>query len=584
MTDVHLHLAPKKPGVWLFGFRSLLVLSAFTLFTGAAGAVFAQTPPKPNKWIVTITDSPDPVPSGGTLTYKIASKNDGPTKSTDVKVTIDLPASVQFVSCKTSNDKKGQPSYCLGIINGQVIARLPEVRAHRKPIVTVVVTVPNASATTQLLIAAKTEGENAFKGDDTEQTTLLAPGTTATLFPSGRTVAILCGRVLDGSFFGADNIMQLNAPLGCTTSTLFGLKIAQSGVTLNLQGNKIIASGNIAGNAGIVIGSGATSVTVDGGGVNGTNGIETFDWCVKDEGGNNGLILKNLRCYRARSAAIKIVSNNVEVSNAKIDNTSPTSTTTQELPGGVGIYSRGDDVRIKDTIVRRSKLIGILADGADANVNGQTTTIDGNTTTSRVEDSFGVGVRFQNGPHLLKDTAVYGDGPGVGTSTDGVVVDTGTGNRLDGVVVKKFNNHGIVINASNTRVDRTGVEEVSQNGFVISALATNVTLNGNSSAQLSGSGFVVDGGGNILTTNSAERNAGNGFQINGNGNRLANSSAQLNDGIGFVVSGSSNSCGTNRAEDNGSFEWSIGVNNINDGSNSANGHSISFGAAGGTFE
>lgn len=583
MIDSSPRFAERKPRVWVLGFRSALAFFALTLLTSTAGSTYAQTPPKPNKFVVTITDSPGLVPSGGTLTYKVVSKNDGPLKSTDVRVTIDLPASVQFVSCKTSNDTK-TVKRCLGVTNGQVIAAFPEARAHRGPTVTVVVTAPNVSVTTHILVTAKTEGKNAFKGDDTEQTTVLAPGTTATLLPSGRTVAILCGRVLDGSFFGADNIMQLNAPLGCTTSAPFGLKIAKSGVTLNLQGNKIIVSGNIAGNAGLVIGPNATNVTVDGGGVNGANGIETFDWCVKDEGGNSGLVVKNVRCYRARSAAMKIVSNNVEVSKVKIDNTVPTATTTQELPGGVGIYAHGDDIRIKDTIVRRSKLVGILADGVDINANGQATTIDGNTTTSRVEESFGVGVRFENGPHVLKDTAVYGDGPGAGASTNGVEVLTGSAHKLDGVVVKRFNQYGIVVGSHGATIERTGVEEVALHGFVLAASASNVTLNGNSAVNVGAHGFFVEGGNNLLSTNAAEGNAGNGFQITGTGNQLVNSDAQENAGVGFWIPGSNNSCNTNAAENNGGPEWLIGVNNIDDGGNDANGHRISFTAAGGEFE
>lgn len=561
----------------------LTLFAVFAALASGAGSASAQTPPKPNKWIVTITDSSDPVSSGGTLTYKIASKNDGPVKSTDVKVTITLPGGVQFVSCKTTQDTKLE-KHCPGAANGQILATFPQVKAHRKVTVTVVVATPAVSSTTTLLIAAKAEGENAFKGDDTEQTTLLAPGATATLLPSGRVVTLLCGSVLDAAFFGADTVAQLNSPLGCTTSAPFGVKIARSGVTFNLQGKKILVSGNVAGNVGIAVAANSTAVTIDGGGVDGVNGVEAFDWCVKDEGGNTGLVVKNLRCYRARSAAINLVSNNVDVKNVKIDNTAPTSTTTQGLPGGVGIAAHGDNIHIKDSIVRRSKLIGIFADGVDADLNGQVTTVDGNTTTSRVESNNGLGVLFRNGPHLLKDTAVYGDGPGAGTSTDGIVIDTGTGNRLDGVVVKQFNQNGIVINASGTVIERTGAEEVSLNGFVITAAASTVTLNGNTSASVNGNGFVVDGSGNVLNTNHAERNTGDGFRLNGAGNSLANSGAKDNGGNGFVIAGGGNRCGTNSGEDNTGVEWTIGVNNIDDGSNSANGRRVSFTAAGGVFE
>jgi hypothetical protein len=339
-------------------------------------------------------------------------------------------------------------------------------------------------------------------------------------------------------------------------------------------------------------------------------------------------VVKNLRCYQARSAALDIVSNNVDVSKVKIDSIAPTLTTTQELPGGIGLHAQGDNIRIKDTIVRRSKLIGILADGVDADLSGYATTIDGNTRSSLVERNAGVGVVLQNGPHFLKDTAVYGDGPDKGTSTNGVVIDTGIGNRLDGVVVKNFNGSGVVINASKTVIERTKVDEVSQHGFVISALAGDVTLSGSSGKKLGGHGFVVEGensrlitneaeknagngffisgngtrvesssaksnGGagfvvegenSRLTTNEAEKNAGNGFSISGSGSHVESSSAKSNGGVGFVIAGSNNGCGTNLAQRNSGFEWSIGVNNIDDSNNSANGRRFSFTTAGGAFE
>jgi hypothetical protein len=210
--------------------------------------------------------------------------------------------------------------------------------------------------------------------------------------------------------------------------------------------------------------------------------------------------------------------------------------------------------------------------------------IDGNTSTSRVESSIGLGVLLQNGPHFLKDTAIYGDGPEAGTSTDGVVIDTGVGHRLDGVVVKKFNNNGVVVYTSDARVERCGVEEVAGNGFVISPLATNVLLNNNSSVKLFGNGFVVEGGNNILTTNQAERNEGDGFHLIGSGNRLSNSGAQMNMGVGFLISGSGNEIGTNAGEDNGGVEWEIGANNIDRSGNEANGRRVVFGPEGGSFE
>lgn len=546
------------------------------------GASIAATV-KPNQWIVSITDTPDPVASTSTLTYQVSAKNDGKVKSTNVRISATLPSTSQFISCKTSLDTKATPR-CQGVVAGQVLASFPSVRAHQVVKVTIVVKTPPVSTNTDLFLTAKAEGDNAQKGDGSERTSVLAPGVSATLLPSGRTITLYCGDILNEALLQPDTTtVQLNGTLGCQSDALFGLKIMRPSLTLKLNGYKII--GEIAKNTvGIVLGANTTNVVVDGGGTNGVSGIEFFDWCLKDEGGNQGLVVKNLRCYRSRSAAIDIISSNLEISKVKIDSITPTTSTTQELPGGVCISAHGDNIRIKDTIVRRCQTIGIFADGVDTDLNGVAVTIDGNTSTSRVESSNGIGVIFQNGPHLLKDTAVYGDGPGEGTSTNGVVVDTGSANELDGVRVKNFNQNGIVINASGTTVSRSGVESVSQDGFVISTAASGVTINGSNSKGVGRTGFVVDGNLNVISTNNAERNTGSGFQINGANNHLENNSATQNAGMGYIIVGSNNICNTNSAEDNLDSEWFIAANNEDDSGNEANGHTIAFTAAGGTFE
>jgi uncharacterized repeat protein (TIGR01451 family) len=533
--------------------------------------------------VVSISDSPDPVPGASPFSYKITVKNDGPVKSLDVIVTMTLPPGVQFVSCKTSLDTK-KDRRCAGETAGQVIATFPFLKAHQIIGITLTVTSPDVNAVTGLRLTAKAEGESAQKGSDAERTNVIPPWATATFLPSGRTGILQCGATLNGSTFQSDTIVQLNGSLGCKLGTPFGLKVAHSNVTLDLQGKKVMMGKPATGTVGILIGANATNIVVNGGGVNGSNGVELFDWCLKDEGGNDGLIAKNLRCYKARSAAIKVVSYNVEISTTKIDSTVPTDTTTQELPGGVGIHASGDNIRIKDTIVRRSKLIGIWADGSHADLTGYAVVIDGNTSTSRIESSPGLGVLLQSGPHFLKDTAIYGDGPAEGTSTDGVVIDTGVGHRLDGVVVKKFKNNGVMVYASGARIERCSVEEVAGDGFVISPLATNVLLNNNSSAKVFGNGFVIEGGNNTLTTNQAERNEGNGFHLIGSRNRLSNSSAQMNVGVGFIISGFGNEIRTNTGEKNVGVEWEIGADNIDQSGNAANGHRIVFGREGGSFE
>jgi uncharacterized repeat protein (TIGR01451 family) len=584
---------------------------------------------QPTTLVVTITDTPDPVPGASNLTYSVAVKNNGKVKSTNLKVEMPLPAGTQFVSCKTSQDTSSIKR-CQQEVPGVAVARLPILKAWRTATVTLVVKTPAVPANTQITFSADATGDKAHKGDDTERTTVLAPAAPVVLWPSGRQTVVRCGDILNSAFFGSDTTVQLTGALGCVAGGS-GLRIAASGVTLALNGQKIIVSDEAAGNIGIHL-VGVSNVTIDGGGTNGTNGVEFFDFCVKDEGGN-GNVIKNLRCYGARSAALDIASNNVLVDKVKLDNTAPKTGTTAESPGGVGVHARGDDIRIKDSIIRRSKVIGLWASGLDGDGDGRVVTMDGNLLSSRIEDCRGIGAFLENGSHLLKDTTVYGDGPTGGTATDGVVVVvSGIGSVLDGVSVKKFGGNGIVVQTnsvvvqtSGARLETTAVEDVALDGFVIQGSGT--TLNNNSTTRVR-DGFVIAGPDNVLTdnnaeavrgngfyvtgtntdssgddarnnglhgfflagsggsvnTNNAEGNAGNGFHITGTNNFIENSSAQENSGIGFNVLGSGNIFNTDDAVANNGPEWVIGVNNDDDGNNAANGQPISFGSTGGTFE
>lgn len=561
----------------------VIVSSLCALVIAPPALVQAQTPAKPNQMIVTISDSPDPVSSSGKLTYQVSVKNDGPAKSQEVEITVILPDGVQFVSCKTSADTS-IVRRCLGATGKEVRAFIPEVKAHKTVKLTVVGTAPTVSTDVDLVLSAKAEGENAFKGEATVHTTVLEPWADATMLPSRRSVKLRCGDTLDNNFFqGTEHTLQLEEPLACKGSAPFGLKIARSNITLSLQGKKILVDSATINQAGILVGPSVKNVVVDGvSSAKGSNGIENFDWCLKDEGGNEGLVVKNLRCYKARSAGLKIMSNNVFVSTVKIDSTTQTGTTTQEL-GGIGIYAHGDNILIKDSIVRRSKQVGILADGVHAGATGYAVTIDGNTESSRIESNYGVGVLFENGPHLLKDTLVSGDGPGSGTSTDGVVIgDSGINNTLEGAVVKRFNGNGIVINATTT-VQRSAVETVGLNGVLISSLSSATKLNGNTVKKVEGNGFAIFGNNNILDTNRSERNIGNGLFVSGINNQLSSNSAKQNAGIGFEVTGPDNLFRTNTAEKSISFEWRIVSSNIDQGSNKANKNPISFGSGGGTL-
>lgn len=609
-------LSPK----WWYG----LALVAGVTITVFYVAGVAHGDHQPNKLVVTILDTPDPAPGLSNLIYEIRVKNDGRTKATKVKVELALADGVQFVKCSTSLDKGIQ--LCQQAGPSTVLAQLGTIKAHKTAKIFLTIKTPPAGITSsEIKFTAKATGENAHKGNDSERTILLPPRATALLLPSLRSEIIECGMVLGRQFFGTDTTVQLTESMGCPGMGV-GVVINASGVTLELNGQKIVGE-SVAGNVGVRVVAGATDVTIDGGGTNGTNGIEYFDWCIRDEGGSTNLLLKNLRCYRARSAALAIVSSQVQISKVKIDATAPVKGATAELPGGVGIHARGDNIRIKDTIVRRSEICGIWADGTDTDGNGRVVTIDGNVRTMKVENNFGIGILLEQGPHIVKDAAIAGDGPDKGRSTDGVVVASGVGNILDSVVVKRHRGNGIVImeNATASVIERVNTEDIALDGFV--SLGRGSFLNGNSAkarrdgfvvvgpenvltsnraeaagkngfvvtgveAVLSGNsakanslhGYLVDGDNGNLNTNVAEGNAGNGFLVTGNSNNLQGNDSRENAGAGLKVSGTANHFNTNKPERNTGPEWVIGVGNLDDGGNNANGHRISFTIDGGIFE
>src|SRR5262249_56972788 len=118
---------------------------------------------------------------------------------------------------------------------------------------------------------------------------------------------------------------------------------AGSGRPLNLGSAKICSSSassgssctspaRVKGNAGIIIGPNAANVTIMGGGTAG--GVQQFEYCLKDLGGNAFLHITDLRCLRAKTAGLLLLSDNVLVENSLVGNTIPDALI--EVPAGAG--------------------------------------------------------------------------------------------------------------------------------------------------------------------------------------------------------------------------------------------------------
>ncbi len=600
---------------------SALVAFGLFLAVGLGPVAPAAADHMPNTLRVTVTDSPDPGVSQGEIEYTGAVKNDGRQRSLNVRLETTLPLGTSFVSCRTSVG--AVPCQVAGDL---VTATFPRVSAHATVKMFLTVRAPAVTTPTVIQLDLDATGDNAHKGDGSQSTTVFPPVTGATLLPSGRGATIACGGTINSAYMGGDTTVVLTQGLTCT-NTGHAIRITASGVTLDLGGKKIVhTTPRHAGDVGVVVGAGATNVTIRGAGTQGTKGIEQFDICVKDEGDNAGLLVSALRCFRARSAGIDISSTGVTVSQSLIDNTIPAAGSTGDPDGGgVGIRARGDNILIKDTIVRRSDRIGIWAHGADTDGNGRVVTVDGNTTTSKVENSAQVGILLELGPHQVKTTRVQADGPN-GPSGDGIVVGaTATGALLNGAVVKRHGGNGVRVEGAGTRIDNGSVEEVGGvgylimasaivagtqvhladgdayrveataagtlldsntvedspgNGFVVHAAAT---LEGNSAKEVGGWGFIIAGDGSQLESNEVEV-AGAGVRVTGNNNSFEGMTVVETAGIGFEILGTGNVLDTCEAEDNTGVEFAIGPNNEDGGSNSANGDSFTFTAAGGTFD
>ena len=257
------------------------------------------------------------------------------------------------------------------------------------------------------------------------------------------------------------------------------------------------------------------------------NGIEYFDWCVKNEGNAAKLTIEQLRCFRARTAGIDVASKTAKFTNLKIDRVeaSPLSATADPANSGVGIRLGGDNVHINQVRIIRAKRIGIwMARRGCRRQRPRGPDRRRRDRTVRIEKSAEVGVLLENGPHNVTEMYVEGDfDQEVTTSTDGVVVaPTAINSLIDSVVVKKFGGNGFVIQGDGTVVDSCEIEEDGLDGFV--AAGVGVTIQ-NSKAQKAARGFVVTGADAVIDGNEAEEVIGDGYVVEGpNATLTANTS------------------------------------------------------------
>jgi hypothetical protein len=501
----------------------------------------ARADHQPNTMVMTVSDRPDPAPSTGEVLYEIKLKNDGRQRSFEVLLAVKMPPGAEFVRCATSI--KTVPCQVVG---ATVTASFGEMRAHATVKMSLTVLAPVVDVPTQVELKAGATGEDAHKGSVSHTTLVLPQTTRATLLPSGRVVMVRCGQLLDPAFFAPDTTVKLLDGMSCARGS--ALRVAASNVIVDLGGKKVVGARE-AGNVGVLVMQNAVNVRIRGSGIKGTQGIEFFDWCIRDEGGNTGLVVEDLRCFRARSAGIDLVSSSVLVDESIIDLTQPLTGMTAELegpwpgatPGGVGIRLRGDNARVNNTEIRRSEILGLWASGTDTDLSDWALQVE----DTEVQSSFGVGVLLTGGgPHRLENVSVEGDGVETGRSTDGVVVaSTVIGATLDGVVVKLFPGNGILVDGPQAVIERSEVENVGGAGFVIGSgdpttpTGQGAYLSGNTATETE-DGFVVLGDDVEMESNEAEEVRGNGFVVGGARFIVVANTAEGSGGHGFIFSGS----------------------------------------------
>lgn len=609
----------------------LVIVFALAILPSAAGAQ-----PVRGDLIVTGSPASDTTGSGGHVTYSIGIKNGGSCSTRGVDVTVQLPSGAGYVRCSTSVPGQvcGQDPSGNVITTFYPIGGTENFGGHATETFNVVITNPIVTQKTVITVHADAQANEPVgagciepRADGADITGTVVPDVVPVVFfPSLQTDVLACGQTLTASFFGSDNTVQFADNMACP-NTAFALKLAASSITLDLNGKKIVGatSNQILGSVGLIVAADAVNVTILGRNTTSLAGIEYFDYCLMDEGGNTGLVVNQVRCFRARSAGFDIISDGVLLEKLLVDRTVG-GTATAEPPGGVGIRASGN-VHIKQSIARRSRTVGMWIEGgtlldpdADPCSNSAGVRVD---SVSQVQDAETVGLLLTGQSHCVKDVVVDGNG-NLGTSTNGVLVE-GTGMKLEGVKIKQFGQNGIIVNGESNELVKCGADTIGLDGFII--VGANTTLS-NSSAKKLRHGFVVSGDGATLRTNTAEGVLGAGFIVTGAAARLVdnraktgkvdgfraagaggvyqNNTAEANTGDGMVVSGNSNtffnnsslksytkrgwnvtgasnSFNKNTAQSNVGNEWEIGPNNVDGGSNSRNGQPFTFGAAGGTF-
>ena len=346
----------------------------------------------------------------------------------------------------------------------------------------------------------------------------------ATLLPSGKSITVSCGTVIDEGFMEGNSILSLDSNVNCDAvlAEVDGLMVSASGITIDGHGQFGIVGmdrSRFRLGAGIRLLAGATNVTIKN-----LKSIRRFGVGIADSGSNSGLRVEKVDLRRNDLAGMEIFSPDVVIDGIYSDRNK------------VGVILDGDNIVLRDSIIRRSdgsRGIGLLIRGTDEDNSG---------AAVQVRDVFfehnGVGIDVVGSQHRLIDNRI------TRSRYTGIEADTQE-SLFDGNLIRD-----------------------SRQGFGLEIRGTENTINRNQSESNGLAGFAITGNGNMITSNYA------GDERRGNGSK----------GGGITVTGIENKLGDNGSYSNRPTQYLIGRYNQDLGGNLADDSGISFGSEGTTVE